>query len=238
MIESGFLPWAPGVEEGALDGQAAVKTGEQERRAAGLGGAGCGVLKERDQFEGQAGRAEQVAGAAGFVKGGEPTAEGGCIVLPTGAGGRAQESGNVGAEQFVGFQGQGGEAVARAFEEGGKPAVGSGQAGPEGLLLGRVQQQAAIERARSPGGADEAIPVQDVGRGPGGEAFGLAGTMEGGAKGAGCALAGRNHEATAAQPFVELSFRSCSHSSVIRFGPGGMPWRGDREAGAGCTLGV
>ena len=168
LMESGFLPWAPGVEKGALDGQDAVKAGEQERRTVGLAGSGRGVLKERDQLEGQAGRTEQVAGAAGFVESGEPTAEGGCIVLPTGAGGRAQEFGGVGAEQFVGFHGQGGEAVARAFKDSSEPEVRRGQAGPEGLLLGRVQQQAAIERARSPGGADEAVPVQDAGRGPGG----------------------------------------------------------------------
>ena len=89
LAGSGFLPracGAPGVEEAALDGQNAVKAGEKERRAPGLGGRWRLIFKERNQFQRQARRAEQVAGAAGFVKDREPGAEVLRILLPPGAG--------------------------------------------------------------------------------------------------------------------------------------------------------
>jgi hypothetical protein len=74
---SGLPPRAPGVEEGALGGQDAVKAGQKQRRSFERV-----VFKQRDQFEREPGGAEQAAGAAGLVKGREPVAEGRRILLP------------------------------------------------------------------------------------------------------------------------------------------------------------
>ena len=184
LVESGLPPLAPGVEEGALDGQNAVKAGEKQRWALGLAGVGW-IFEQRDQFERQAGWAEQVAGAAGFVEGREPAAEGRRILLPAAARIFSQKSRRIGAKQFVGFHGQSGQAMARAFEQSGHVPVRAGNVRPERLLLQRVQQQAAVERALFPFSADKALPVQDVGRGPGGESLGAAGAMEGELQGRG-----------------------------------------------------
>jgi hypothetical protein len=126
----------------------------------------------------------------------------------------------------VGFHGQGGQAVARAFEQSGQPPVGAGDLRPQRLLLRGVQQQAAIRlpilAARLPGGMDKALPVQNAGRGPCQQAFRPASAMEGCGQSARGTVAGRNHQAAAAQPRVDLgcrswpSFRFLPHSSVIR----------------------
>ena len=110
---SDLPPLAPGIEDIALGGQDAVKTGQKQRRARWPGS----VFKQRNQFERQTGGAEQVAGAAGFVEGCEPFAEGRRILLPAGSGRGSQELWRVSAEQFVGIHGQAGQAVARAFEQ-------------------------------------------------------------------------------------------------------------------------
>src|SRR5208337_2048692 len=125
--------------EGVLDGQDAVKAGEQKRRA--LGGV---RFEQGDQLKGQTGGAEKVAGAAGFVEGLEPVAEGCRILLPGCAGRRAQEAGSVRAEQLVCFHGQCGQAVAWAFKQGGGVLASAGDGGPEGFFLGWIQQQAAV----------------------------------------------------------------------------------------------
>ena len=159
--------------------------------------------------------------AAGFVKGGEPAAEVGCIVLPGGAGGGAQKLGGVGAEQLVGLHGEVGEAIAGAFEEGCQAVVGCGEGGPDGLPLCGVEEQAGIGGAVSPCGAEESVPVLNAGGGPGFEALGLAGAIEGGSKGAGGV---RSLAVTTLPPWR-------SHGS---FSTGcGSPFRGLYAAGVG-----
>jgi hypothetical protein len=122
----------------------------------------------------------------------------------------------MGAEQLVCFHGKGSKAVARRFKQSGHAAFRASQIGPDGLFLGGREQQAFIERALSPGGADKVLPVLDGGRWPGREAFGAAGTMEAGREGSRGALAGRNDQAAAAQPDIDFRICNCPHSSVIR----------------------
>lgn len=75
--------------------------------------------------------------------------------------------------------------------------------GPERLLLDRVQNEAVAGAAVIPGVADEGMPVLNVGRRPGGEAFGAAGAMEGVGEESRGALAGGDHDSAAAQPCIE-----------------------------------
>lgn len=109
----------------------------------------------------------------------------------------------VGAEEFVGIHGRGGQPIAGL----GKPAGGVtalfDDVGPERLLLGGIEEQAGIGGARLPCSADEGGPGLDVGRGPGGEAFAAAETVVGGGDGAGGAIAGGYHIAARAEPFVD-----------------------------------
>ena len=201
-----------------MRGKNAVKADEEKGWARG------GVRVEQgNQFKRQAARVDQVAGATGIVKGREPAAECCRILLPGGAGGGAQEPWLIGTEQFMGFHGQAGQAMTRPVEQSGYGYVRACDASPERLLLYGVQLQAAIERTVFPGGADKAIPVQDVGRRPGGDSLGAAGAVKGGRKGARGPLAGRNHKAASAQPCVHLSSSNRPHSSVIRRGARGMP---------------
>ena len=134
----------------------------------------------------------------------------------------------IGTEQFVGFHGQGCQAVARAFQQSGQPSVRTGDLSPERLLLRGVQQQAAVAAPHLPCGADKTLPIQHIGREPCRQAIGAACAMEGAADGARGPVAGRNHQAAAAQPRIDLSFMlsfvrcfvlsfvPCPHSSVIR----------------------
>jgi hypothetical protein len=94
------------------------------------------------------------------------------------------------------------------------------------LLLGGVQDEAAVNGALFPLGADEALPVFDVRRGPSGKALGAAGAMEGGRDEAGGAVAGRNDKAAVLQPDVyllDIYAGTCLRKSPI---PGlYAPWR-------------
>ena len=76
-----------------------------------------GILKQRNQFELEASGADQIPRAAPLVKGSQPSAEGRRILLPSAAGSRAQELGRVSAEQLVGFHGQRGQPMTRAFQQ-------------------------------------------------------------------------------------------------------------------------
>jgi len=148
-------------------------------------------------------------------------------VLPGGAGGGAEIARLVGAEEFVGFHGQCGEAMARAFKQSGRLAVRSGDVGPEGLFLKWIEQEAAVERALFPGGAGEGPPVENVGRGPGGVAFGLAGAVEGGGEGASGAVAGGDYQTGVTQPLIDLGSQFCPHAWVIRRWAGRVPLRNE-----------
>ena len=68
---------------------------------------------------GEAGRAKQIFCAADFVEGGEPTAEGGGVVLPAGASGGAGGSlRRVGAKEAVRLHGECGQAMEWAGKNG------------------------------------------------------------------------------------------------------------------------
>ena len=110
----------------------------------------------------------------------------------------------IGAEQIVGFHRHGGEAANGGGQGGGKMLFAVDDLGPEGLLLGRVEQEASIEVAFLPGRAGEGLPVNNVGRGPGGESFGATPAMELGLDGAGGTIAGGDHKSAIAQPCVEF----------------------------------
>ncbi len=137
-----FLPFSPGIEETALNGEDAVESGEKK----GWAGAGCWRgIEKRDQFEGEAGRAEEVCGAASRFEGGEPGAEVFGVLLPAGAGFLTEELRGISAEKLVGLHGEGGHAVAGAFEEGGHVLAGTGDGGldgllPDGLFLERIEE--------------------------------------------------------------------------------------------------
>ena len=93
---------------------------------------------------------------------------------------------------------------ARALELRGAVPAGGHNSGPERLLLQWVQDQPAVEAALIPGVADKALPVLNVGRGPGGEPFGAAGAMKRRRKGSRGAFAGRNHQPAGAQAGIDL----------------------------------
>lgn len=211
-----FAPLSPGVEEAALGGEESVESDEEQRRP-GRSGA-----KLRDEFEGKAGGAEQVGGAAGGVEGGKPGAEVFRVLLPGGAGGFAKELRGVGAEELMGLHGEAGHAVAGAFKQGCHVAAGADDLCPEGLLLERIEEQAAVAGGGWSGGAQESLPVVDGGGGPGLQAFIAARAVEGGGEGAGGALTGGDDEAPVAEPCVDfgLLWRSgwigWPHFSVIR----------------------
>lgn len=72
-------PLAPGVEEAALCGEDAVESGKQERRA----GRGIGH-ENREEFQVEKSGTQQVLVKAESVKGGEPGAERGRVLVPVG----------------------------------------------------------------------------------------------------------------------------------------------------------
>jgi hypothetical protein len=84
----------------------------------------------------------------------------------------------------VRFHGQLCQAMARGFEQGGQRTVQTGDVHPESLFLRGIQQQSRVGAALVPVLAGEAIPIENVGRGPCSQALGLARAMEGGNQGA------------------------------------------------------
>ena len=89
-----------------------------------------------------------------------------------------------------------------------------------------VKEEPAVKRALFPFGADEGLPILDVGRGPGGKSFSAAGAMEGGSDGTGGSVAGRDDKAAVLQPDVyllDIYAGTCLRKSPI---PGlYAPWR-------------
>ena len=206
-----LAPLPPCVEKLPLNRQNAIKTREKQRRTR------CRLcLKQRHQFEWQAAWAEQAAGAAELVESRKPTAESRRVLLPTGASWRAKELRCMGTKQTVRLHRKRRQAVARTFEQRGQRAILSGDSGPKSLFLLGIEQQATVGASLLPGVADKALPVENVGRWPGGQPFGLAGAMEALSKGTRGAVAGRDHQAAFAQPSVDLSRCKIPHSSFIR----------------------
>jgi len=126
----------------------------------------------------------------------------------------------------MGFHGQSCQAVPRAFKQGSHMAAVGGNGRPERLFLCGVEQQAAVLRTLFPSGAKKALPVLNVGRGPGGEPLGTACAMEGDGEGTRGPIAGRNHKAAALQPGINFYCSSGAHSWFIRWTAARMPMRG------------
>ena len=94
-------------------------------------------------------------------------------------------------------------------------------AGPDGLLLRGIEQEQAFDVAIFPSGSGKVLPVDDVGGGPGGEAFGAAAAVECGLNGTSRAITGAEDKFTVAQRCVEIGFVSrgpglSAHIGVIR----------------------
>ena len=162
-----LAPRAPRVEEVALHRQNAVKTRQKQRRT-------LRRLREeqRNQLVRQAAGADQTPRPAGFVEAPKPAAESRRVLLPTGACGRAQELRRISAQQFVRLHRQRPQPVARAFEQRGQRAVRPGDLHPQRLLLRGIQQQASVGGPLLPGSSRKALPIENVGRGPGGQPLG------------------------------------------------------------------
>ena len=226
-----LLELAPGREECLLGGSEPVKADEQQGRAAG-----GRALKERDEFERQAGGRDRGLAAAGVIQCGQPAAECAGVVDPTGARGGVEEPWRVCAEQVVGLTGEEGEAVEWAGEEGcGGLLRVAGDGGPEGLLLNGIEDESRIGRVLDPGGVDEAVPIKDLRGGPCGEALALADAVKARSEGAGGALTGGDDDATLDEPCVNVVWllqRRRPHSWVIRLraeenATGDQAWHGD-----------
>ena len=108
------------------------------------------MLQKRNQLERRAGWTEQIALAAGLVESVEPAAKSARVAVPAGSRGLSQVFRRIGTEQLVRLHGHGGEAVAGAFEQGGKVAFAPCDLGPKRLLLRGVQQHAAVDGALFP----------------------------------------------------------------------------------------
>ncbi len=225
-VEGGLVPCAPRVEDTALNGQQAIEAGEHERGAFGVV-----LFKKGQQFKWNAAGTDEIAGDAGLVEGPKPFAEGGGIVLPVDARRDFQQSRHVGAEQTVGFHGQGCESAARALKPAGGVAAGSDDFGPQGLLLHIVEKQASVKLALLPFRAGEAAPLDDIGCGPRFEALCASSAMEAGSDGSRGAIAGGDHKTASAQPCVQFSDGNGPHFRVIRCQARRVPQQGSQGAG-------
>jgi hypothetical protein len=90
----------------------------------------------------------------------------------------------------------------------GRDPAFTGDGGPEGLFLNRVEDEAwgrgLLEGIFEPSGLDEAVVIENLWSGPCAEALALAGAMELRGDGAGGAFAGGDDEATAQQPRIDI----------------------------------
>lgn len=152
-------------------------------------------------------------------------------MVPSGTRRAAQVVGRVGAEKVVGFHGERGHAIARAFKKSGHAFSRADEAGPERLLLQRIEDEAGFSCGGMvlPGGTEEGLEVEDRGSWPGGKALSAAFAIESALKPAGSAFAGGDDCAAGCEPGVNfhsrISLPACPHSSVIRH------WRGQRQSG-------
>ena len=106
------------------------------------------------------------------------------------------------------FYGEAGHAVAGSLEQGCHVLVRADDVCPDGLLLKRVEDEPAVVGGMVlPCGAEKSVPVVEVGREPGGEAFGTALAMVGGGKSACGALTGGDDETASTQPCCDFVYR-------------------------------
>jgi hypothetical protein len=162
-----LAPLAPGVEEAALHGQNAVKSGQKQRRTLRR------LREQRNQLVRQAAGADQTPRPAGFVEGPKPAAEGRRILLPTGA---CRTAAGTAAHKRKAVRAPpsptppaGGAGLRAAW-----PASGPPRRSPP-TAPAPARDSAASERRRSVAPrffADKALPIENVGRGPGGQPLG------------------------------------------------------------------
>ena len=159
------------------------------------------------EFDWKTRGAQRLLCAADLVKGREPSAEDGCILLPAWARMRLQKTGRIETEQTVCVHGHLPNAVTGAFEQRCARAIAGHDIGPERLLLQSTKHHTIVSAALLPRGAQKSIPVLDMGCGPCGKSLSAARAVIGRAKRTCGTLAGCDDAPAGAQPCVDFCIR-------------------------------